>query len=122
MPRNPTLSTLPSRTTQRLLIVLLALFMWLQFAGTLHKLVHAHHSEGAASTSQAVEYLFPQHSKENALDCQLLDLQCSGVALSQAFPVLALPVFLLEAARYKTAVFNVRTRLAYLARAPPTLI
>lgn len=122
MPRNSTLSTLSSRTTQRLLIVLLALFMWLQFAGVLHKLLHAHHSEGAASTRQAVEYLFPQHSKQNALDCQLLDLQCSGVALSQALPVLAVPVFLLEVAQNKVAFFNVRTRLAYLARAPPTLI
>lgn len=122
MPRSPTPSTLPSRITQRLLIVLLALFMWLQFAGVLHKLVHTHHSEGAAGTSQAVEYLFPQHSKQNALDCQLLDLQCSGVALSQALSVLAVPVFLLEAAQHKASVFNVRTRLAYLARGPPTLI
>lgn len=112
------------RSSQCLLALLLVAFMWLQFAGTLHKYVHApaalHHA--AAAGSPSFDVLFPEHSKQSGSDCQLLDLQCSDAALLQAMPTLALPVFALQTMGHKTAAFTARTRVAYLARAPPALI
>lgn len=112
------------RSSQGLLALLLALFVWLQFAGTLHKYAHApsitHHV--AVEGSQSFEALFPEHSQQGGADCQLLDLQCSGMALSQAMPTLALPVFAQQTTRHKTIDFVARTRVVYLARAPPALI
>ena len=112
------------RSSQCLLALLLALFVWLQFAGLLHKYVHApvalHHA--AVEGSQSFDALFPEHSQQGGSDCQLLDLQCSGMALSQAMPVLALPVFALQTMQQMATAIAARTRLVYLARAPPALI
>ena len=121
MQRRTTLIASPSRT-KRWLVLLLVALMWMQFAGMLHKLAHAHHGAGAAASSQSLETFFPNHSQQSKQDCQLLDLQCGGVALSQVTPLLALPVFALQATWYKTTPIEARTRLHYLARAPPALI
>jgi len=124
MRANHSLANRLIRSSQCLLALLLVAFVWLQFAGTLHKYVHApvvtHHAAVAGSPS--FDVLFPEHSQQDGSDCQLLDLQCSGAALSQAMPALALPVFALQTVWYKTIDFVAHTRVVYLARAPPALI
>jgi hypothetical protein len=124
MHANHSLTNRLIRGSQHLLALLFVAFVWLQFAGTLHKYVHAPvvMHQAAVEGSQSLDALFPEHTKQSGSDCQLLDLQCFGVALSQAMPTLALPVFALQTAWHKTAVFDTRTRVVYLARAPPALI
>lgn len=115
-----------SHSRQLVLALVLVAFAWLQFAGMAHKYAHV-----SVTTNQATEVvgghsldkLFPDHSQQNKSDCQLFDLQCSGMALSQALPVLALPVFALQAAQEAAALFFTSLQLVYQARAPPkTLI
>ena len=111
-----------SHSRQLVLALVLVAFAWLQFAGMAHKYAHA-----SVTTNQATEVvgghslgkLFPDHSQQNKSDCQLFDLQCSGAALSQAMPVLALAVLSLQTLWHKVATFSTSTRLVYQARAPP---
>lgn len=89
-------------------------FLWLQFAGVVHKLSH---------TGTHLEQLLPEHSQQNKSDCQLLDLHCGGLALSQALPVLPLPAVALQITQVPDFVFSVQPHHSYQARAPPqTLI
>ncbi len=104
--------------------LVLAGFLWLQFAGVVHK--HLHTDVPLASSllelksESRLEQLLPEHSKSNKSDCQLLDLQCAGLALSQALPALVLPVFALQTAWHEVIFFFNSTGLDYQARAPPT--
>jgi hypothetical protein len=97
-------------------------FLWLQFAGVVHKLSHTGTHLDVNLKTTKLEQLFPEHSQQNKSDCQLLDLQCGGLALSQALPVLPLPVFALQTTWHKTIDFVAPNRVVYLARAPPALI
>ena len=121
MRANHSLTNRLIRSSQHLLALLFVAFVWLQFAGTLHKYVHApavtHHA--AVEGSQSFDVLFPEHSQQGGSDCQLLDLQSSGLALSQAFPLLALPTFSLQTACDETVLFFTSPQLVYQARAPP---
>ncbi len=90
-------------------------FLWLQFAGVVHK--HSH--TDLYQTDSQLEQILPEHSPQNKSDCQLLDLQCTGLALSQALPVLVLPVFALQTAWLEVAAFFTSPSLVYQARAPP---
>ncbi len=98
-------------------------FLWLQFAGVVHKHSHANAHTDAHLNGSVLEQLLPEHSQQNKSDCQLLDLQCGGLALSQALPVLALPMVGVQVAHSRIFLFSVQTNLSYQARAPPqTLI
>jgi len=112
-------TTSASSRSKRWLVFLLLAFMWMQFAGTLHKLAHAHHEAGAGTSSPSLDALFPSHSQENKQDCQLLDLQCGGAALVQLKPLLALPVLALQVASAGNHLLLTSPALVYQARAPP---
>ncbi len=115
MTRNQSLTThLPTAKRPWLWLVLVG-FLWLQFAGVVHK--HSH--TDLYQTDSQLEQILPEHSPQNKSDCQLLDLQCTGLALSQALPVLALPVFALQTAWLEVAAFFTSPSLVYQARAPP---
>ena len=91
-------------------------FLWLQFAGVVHK--HSH--TDLYQKGSQLEQILPEHSQQNKSDCQLLDLQCTGLALSQTLPVLALPVFAFQTARLEVVVYFALPSLVYQARAPPS--
>lgn len=119
-----TSTAIPSKT-KNWLVFLLAAFMWMQFAGTIHKLIHADHAGHAvpaATSHQALEKFFPAHSKQNKQDCQLLDLQCADAAPVLVLPPIAPPVFELQIVRFAAAVLAAQLTLAYRSRAPPALI
>jgi hypothetical protein len=122
MPTQQRLSSYAPTVKRPWLWLVLVGFLWLQFAGVVHKLSHTGTHLDIHLKTTKLEQLFPEHSQQNKSDCQLLDLQCGGLALSQALPVLALPVFVLQTTWHKTIDFVARTRVVYLARAPPALI
>jgi hypothetical protein len=98
-------------------------FLWLQFAGVVHKLSHTGTHLDVNLKTTKLEQLFPEHSQQNKSDCQLLDLQCGGMALSQPLPVLPLPIAVLQITQVPYFVFSVPPNYPYQARAPPqTLI
>jgi hypothetical protein len=107
-----------SHSRQMVLALLLVAFAWLQLAGMAHKYAHASTST-AVQASQSLEGLFVEHSPQNKSDCQLLDLQSGGLALSKALPVLALPVFSVQAAWLQVAPDFTFAQQHYNARAPP---
>ncbi|MEY4295316.1 MAG: hypothetical protein RLY82_1004 [Pseudomonadota bacterium] len=95
-------------------------FLWLQFAGMVHKQTH---TELPLASSQlaglSLEQLLPDHSQKNASDCQLFDLHSSGSALLQSMSAFVLPVLAQQTLWYQAATFSNTTWLAYQARAPP---
>lgn len=115
-----------SRRSQTIWVLLLVAFAWLQFAGMAHKYAHqyanqqlAAHQAAQVLGSETLQKIFPHHSQQDKSDCQLFDLQCSGVALSQPMPVLDVPVFVPQALWHKAAPFSTSAWLIYQARAPP---
>jgi hypothetical protein len=90
-------------------------FLWLQFAGVVHK--HSH--TDLRSTGSALEQILPEHSQQNKSDCRLLDLQCAGLALGFSAIVLVTPPlqFAFEAERVQS--FHQTVSGHYQARAPP---
>jgi hypothetical protein len=90
-------------------------FLWLQFAGVVHKNMHT----DLQLVSSQLEQILPDHSQQNKSDCQLLDLQCFGLALSFTASTLALPD---TQTVFDSAVFQSffqSTPKNYQARAPP---
>lgn len=116
----PSLANRLSHSRQLLLALLLVAFAWLQLAGVVHKYVHTELQTGLQQANLQFEQLLPEHSQQNKSDCQLLDLQCSGFALSQVLPVLVLPLLALQTIRYEAITFFTSPRLVYQARAPPS--
>ena len=98
-----------------LLALVLVAFAWLQFAGVVHKHVHTH----LQLVASQIDQILLDHSQQDKSDCQLFDLHSSGSALSQALPVLTLPVFSLQTLWHQATLFSSSTRLVYQARAPP---
>ena len=116
MQRKSALSSYQLTAKRPWLWLVLVGFLWLQFAGAVHK--HSH--TDLRSTGSALEQVLPEHSQQNKSDCQLLDLQCSGLALSFSAVVLATPPlqFAFEAERFQS--FRQIASNSYQARAPPT--
>jgi hypothetical protein len=111
----PFLASRFSHSRQLVLALLLVALAWLQLVGMAHKYAHA-----SSQTISSLEGLFPEHSQQNGHDCQLLDLQSGGLALSQALPILALPVLTLQAVWLQADPVFIFIKQPYNARAPPT--
>ena len=123
MPTQQRLSSYAPTVKRPWLWLVLVGFLWLQFAGVVHKLSHTGTHLDIHLKTTKLEQLFPEHSQQNKSDCQLLDLQCGGLALSQALPVLPLPAAALQITQVAYFVFSVPLNHSYQARAPPqTLI
>jgi hypothetical protein len=125
--RHPIPPLFRSIAAQLLLGVLLVGFLWLQLAGTAHRYVHTDSNPTLTSQASIWTALVPTHEWDEPSDsknasCQLFDLAASELALTQALPVIAAPVFAFEQGELQNITFNVLPTLGYEARAPPTLI
>lgn len=120
-----------ARSAKQLLALLLVAFVWLQFAGVVHKYVHSGHtpsavalSADAAQATAPLTQVFLAHDGQSQDDktCQLLDLACADLSLVQTAAVLpTLPAAEL-AFVFLSAQSVARQAHTYLARAPPALI
>lgn len=117
-----------ARSAKQLLALLLLAFVWLQFAGVVHKYVHSGHTPSAVALSAyaaaPLTQVFLAHDGQSQDDktCQLLDLACADLSLVQTAAVLpTLPAAEL-AFVFLSAQSVARQAHTYLARAPPALI
>jgi hypothetical protein len=101
-------------------------FLWLQLAGTLHKYVHTTTSRDAPAVTSQFAKIVPDHApstqpQQNKSDCQLFDLQCSGLALGFAAPVVASLDLYTAFERLRFLSLAPQPSEDYQARAPPHL-
>ena len=131
MQQRPTTSTMLTRSAKQLLVLLLVAFVWLQFAGVVHKYVHSGHAPSAHALSAHAEQaaaplaqVFLAHDGQNQDDktCQLFDLACADLSLVQAVAVLPTAPLVAHLFSFLPRGNAAAQTHAYLARAPPALI
>lgn len=120
-----------ARSAKQLLTLLLVAFVWLQFAGVVHKYVHSGHTPNAealsayaAQAAAPLAQVFLAHDGQSQDDktCQLLNLACADLSLVQTAVVLPTLPDAELAFVFLSAQSVALQAQTYLARAPPALI